>query len=154
MVNKFVKVNLNIIGDGSLKEVLQKKIDNYKLGDVVKLHGSQNRYYIDNMYKNSSLYVMSSFTESFGLVLIEAMSFGLPCIAFSSAEGACDLIKDDYNGYLISDRNKDNMVNKIISLLDDREKMNKLCIGARASIVPFEKSTVINNWIRALEDKQ
>ena len=39
---------------------------------------------IEDMLKESSIFLMSSYTESFGIVLIEAMSYGLPCIAFTS----------------------------------------------------------------------
>ena len=57
---------------------------------------------------------MSSLTESFGLVLIEASSFGLPCIAFSSANGACEIIKDNWDGYLIENRDKEKWLRELL----------------------------------------
>ena len=45
--------------------------------------------------------LMTSHTESFGIVLIEAMSCGVPCIIFDTARGACEIIEDDYNGFKI-----------------------------------------------------
>ena len=54
---------------------------------------------------NSSLYVMTSLTESFGLVLIEANSYGIPCIAFDSASGAKQIIEN--KELLISNRDKE-----------------------------------------------
>ena len=48
---------------------------------------------------------MTSHTESFGIVLLQAMSHGVPCIAFDSAEGARELINSGMNGYLIKRRN-------------------------------------------------
>ena len=56
---------------------------------------------------------MTSYSESFGLVLLEAASFGLPLIAFDSAEGAKEIIQNGQNGYLIQNRNKEDMSNKI-----------------------------------------
>lgn len=54
---------------------------------------------------------MTSKEESFGLVLIEAMSFGVPCIAYSSAEGAKEIIKPA-TGYLIENRNRKEYLKK------------------------------------------
>ena len=52
---------------------------------------------------------MTSYTESFGIVLIEAMSHGIPCLAFTSAEGANDLITNNEN---------DKPINSFLNKLD------------------------------------
>jgi N-acetylglucosaminyldiphosphoundecaprenol N-acetyl-beta-D-mannosaminyltransferase len=67
---------------------------------------------------------MTSHTESFGLVLVEAMSYGVPCIAFDSAQGARDLII--HNDLLIENRDKDKMADKIKNLLDDKKTLSKI----------------------------
>ena len=61
---------------------------------------------------------MTSFEESFGLVLVEASSFGLPLIAFDSAIGAKEIIQE--NGILVSNRDKSVMIKKIKKLMDDK----------------------------------
>ena len=60
---------------------------------------------------------MTSFEESFGLVLVEASSFGLPLIAFDSAIGAKEIIQK--NGILVSNRDKSVMIKKIKKLMND-----------------------------------
>ena len=60
---------------------------------------------------------MTSFEESFGLVLVEASSFGLPLIAFDSAIGAKEIIQE--NGILVSNRDKSVMIKKIKKLMND-----------------------------------
>ena len=50
---------------------------------------------LNNLYKESSIYIMTSLEESFGLVLIEAASHGLPIIAYSSALGAKEILRFD-----------------------------------------------------------
>ena len=81
---------------------------------------------IDKLLSKSSLYVMTSYTESFGIVLIEAMSYGIPCLAYTSAEGANDLIVNNQNGYLIENRDPDLMVEKLIELIDEPKKRQYL----------------------------
>ena len=83
---------LDIVGDGVEKEKLEDYIEKYDLKDKVKLHGFQGKEYIDKLLNKSSIYLMTSYTESFGIVLIEAMSHGVPCVAFDSAEGAREII--------------------------------------------------------------
>ena len=57
------------------------------------------------------------------MVLIEAMSYGLPCIAFDSSNGAKELLKNNV-GILIKDRNKENMAKEIIKELKNEKKDN------------------------------
>ena len=70
--------HLDIVGDGTEKENLENYIKENHLEQDVTLHGFQNSTYIANLMNESSIYVMTSFTESFGIVLLEAMSHGLP----------------------------------------------------------------------------
>ena len=108
---------LDIIGDGAEKPVLEEYIKKHNLETKVTLHGFQKKDYIDKMLQKSSIYLMTSHTESFGIVLIEAMSHGLPCIAFSSAEGAREIIDSGRNGYLINNRNFEAYIKKVEDLM-------------------------------------
>ena len=96
--------SLKIVGKGSQEELLRNKIRAMNLQDKVFLIGEKNTEELAEEYYNASLYVMTSYSESFGLVLLEAASFGLPLIAFDSAEGAKEIIQNGQNGYLIQNR--------------------------------------------------
>ena len=108
---------LTIVGDGDEKENLETLIKDNNLEGKVILTGFLNKEELYKLYENSSLYVMTSFEESFGLVLVEASSFGLPLIAFDSAIGAKEIIKE--NGILVSNRDKSIMIKKIKKLMND-----------------------------------
>lgn len=108
---------LTIVGDGDEKENLEALIKDNNLEGKVILTGFLNKEKLYKLYENSSLYVMTSFEESFGLVLVEASSFGLPLIAFDSAIGAKEIIKE--NGILVSNRDKSIMIKKIKKLMND-----------------------------------
>lgn len=150
IVKKYPDWKLDIIGDGKERDSLEKYIKDNNLQEKVFLHGFQNKNYINNILLNSSIYLMTSFTESFGIVLIEAMSYGIPCIAFSSAEGALELIENDKNGYLIDNRDKDEYIEKLEYLINNeniREKMKENCIETS---LKFSGENVVKLWFEIL----
>ena len=140
-----VEFKLNIVGDGSLKESLINYSKEMKTDDVVNFLGYKNTDEIDKLLSNTSLYVMTSFTESFGIVLLEAFSHGVPAIAFSSAQGANELINNDV-GFIIKDRNKNEMAKVIKEYLTNKSKfINKQnLIVKKAKEFSFE--VVIKKW--------
>ena len=142
---------LDIVGDGAERKKLEDYIRENKLDKNVTMHGFRNKDYIDELLNSSSIYLMTSLTESFGIVIIEAMSHGLPCIAFDSAEGARELIRDGENGYLVADRNKDNYIRKIVNLIEDKELRDKMGKYAYQSVQPFTGEEVIKLWHEILK---
>lgn len=146
LLKKYPDYKLNIIGDGEEKENIQKYIKEKKLENNIILHGFKSKEYINKILLNSSIYLMASYTESFGIVLIEAMSYGLPCIAYSSAEGANELIKNGKNGYLIDNRNEKEFIKKIEYLINNENKRNEMkeeCINTASK---FTSKTIIKSW--------
>lgn len=137
---------LHIVGDGSEKENLQNKINELNLNNKVILCGNKLSAELEKEYLNSSLFLMTSFSESFGLVLVEAASYGLPLIAFDSAQGAKEIIENNKNGFLIPDRDKSKFVSKINELISDDVKMQSLSLSASNSIKKFSKEVVYEEW--------
>lgn len=142
---------LDIIGDGAEKEGLTAYINKNKLNDKVTLHGFRNRKYINKVFLNSSIFLMTSHTESFGIVLIEAMSHGLPCIAFTSAEGAREIITSGKNGYLIKNRNKEAFEKKCLDLINDEKTRKKIGKIARKEVSKYSSDIVKEQWYKLLE---
>lgn len=143
---------LNIVGDGTEKELIQKKIKENGLEKNIILHGVKSKDELAKIYLNSSIYVMTSYTESFGLVLIEAESYGIPLIAFDSAQGANEIIDNNINGYLISNRNKTEMSNKIIELIKDVNLRQQLGLNGRIISEQYKKQNIKNIWINFLKN--
>ena len=143
---------LDIIGDGAEKPVLEEYIKKHNLETKVTLHGFQKKDYIDKMLQKSSIYLMTSHTESFGIVLIEAMSHGLPCIAFSSAEGAREIIDSGRNGYLINNRNFEAYIKKVEDLMEDIETRKAIGKEGRKSIKKYSGEEVIKDWYKLIKE--
>lgn len=142
---------LNIVGAGEQYNELNKKIIDLGLEKNVFLLGNKNRDELNNIFSESSIYVMTSYTEAFGLVLIEAESFGIPLIAFDSAQGAKEIIKDNNNGFIISNRNRQEMINKILTLINNEELRNAMGQAGRKLSEKYREDNIFNEWSSFLE---
>lgn len=144
-------VILNIVGDGSQYKLLDNKINDLGLRDNIKLLGYKDSKELSKLYNKSSIYVMTSFSESFGLVLLEAQSHKLPCIAFDSANGAKELIHEGLDGYLIDNRDKGKMANKILELINDKDKCKQFGEKALENSKKYLSKNIKQKWVDLFE---
>lgn len=148
--NKDVK--LRIAGNGSQKSFLEEKIKEASLEDNVILTGNKNKKELEELYLDSSLFVMTSRTESFGQVLVEAGSYGIPVLAYDTAQGAKEIIENDKNGFLIKNRNKEEMIEKIKEILSNKELAKRLGRCGREKASRYTKENIAKEWKKFLED--
>lgn len=113
---------LNVVGDGDERSSLSILADQLEISDSVIFYGNTVGDKKDEIMKNTSVFVTTSHYESFGLVLLEAMSYGIPCVSFDSAKGSLDIIDDGKDGFIIKDRNLDDMASKIVELMNKTTK--------------------------------
>ena len=142
---------LHIVGDGEERENLIQKIKEKGLEESIILHGFQGKDYIYHLLSEMSVYVMTSFTESFGIVLLEAMACGIPCVAYSSAQGAHEIIEHGKNGFLIEERDSERMKEKICELLDNRKELRKLSKNAFATAEKYSYQNTQNAWLALMQ---
>jgi len=145
--------HLDLVGDGAERNKVVDMIYEYDLTKDITVHGYLKKKDINVLFKDTSLYLMTSYTESFGLVLVEAMAYGIPCLAYTSAEGANDLITNDVNGYLIENRNKDEMIEKIEYIMNDDKKRKELGKEARKYSLNYTGDIVKKQWLDLLKGK-
>lgn len=148
---KYPDAKLNIIGDGDELEKIQNKIKKYRLEDKIILHGFLEKNQVQEILSNSSIYVMTSFTESFGIVLLEAFSCGLPCVAFDSAEGARELIINNWDGYLIKNRDNDEMAKRICQLIGSLERRQIMGENGLEKVEKYSLEEVRNKWLKVIK---
>ena len=149
---KYPDWKLNIVGDGVQFQELKEKVEKENLKDNVILHGFQNKDKIEEIMLNSSIYVMTSFTESFGLVLIEAESYGLPLVVFDTAQGAHEIIENGKNGFFIENRDKEKMASKIIELIEDKQKRSIIGQAGRKMAKKYKKEEVARLWYEFIDN--
>lgn len=156
IMKELTKINknifLNIYGDGSNREKIERLIIEYGLEKNIKLWGFKSKEEIQKALKQSTLYLMTSKEESFGLVLIEAMSFGVPCIVYTSAESAREIIKPQ-TGYLIENRDRKKYVLKIREYLKytirDKQKIGQ---KARKRVTRYQFRIVKKEWLKFIAE--
>lgn len=148
--NKISDIKLNLIGDGPLFEDVLSYVRDKNLQENIHLLGYRKSEEVYEYLSKSSLYVMTSYTESFGIALLEAFSFGVPAIAFDCASGACELINQD-NGFLIPNRDKELMASKIITYLNDKKLHDKLSKGSQKNLIKYSPDYVIISWKELLK---
>ena len=143
---------LHIVGEGTEKQNLQNKINELHLEKKVFLCGNKLSVELEKEYQNSSIYLMTSFSESFGLVLVEAASYGLPLIAFDSAQGAKEIIENNKNGFLIPNRNKEEFTKKIIEIIENPKKQISFSENSLLVANKFSKEKITKKWNKFIDN--
>ena len=142
---------LNLIGDGEEKDKIISKIHKYGLEDSVIMHGFLDKDKVGKILSESSIYLMTSFTESFGIVLLEAFSYGVPCVAFDSAEGANEIISNNWDGYLIKDRDIDEMAKRVCHLIGNYSRRFIMGQNAIKKANKYSLEEVREKWIKIIK---
>ena len=133
------KANLVIVGDGPLLEQLKTKAEKeYFDGNLDNVYFTGSRTDVEDIIPSCDLLVLPSFTESFGLVLIEALACGKPVIG-SNVGGIKEIITEDV-GLLIDPNDPSDLANAIDKVLSDDELMERFKSNARDRAKDFGKT--------------
>ena len=103
---------------------------------------------IFNIINNSLLYISTARYEGLPYSIIESLALGKPIVA-TDADGNRDLIKENYNGFLIKNEDEIEFSNVVFNLINDKEKLDKF---SKNSLELFENEFNMNKNIKILED--
>ena len=147
---KNIKINLFLIGDGSLKSMLIRLTKNLKLENDVQFLGSRND--IENILDKIDIFVFSTTKdEGFGIAMAEAMGKGLPIIA--SDVGACrEILQDGEHGALVKPNCDISIANEIEKTLKNIDFVIKKRINTYKYVLNnFSKSRMSKDYLKELE---
>lgn len=127
---------IEIVGEGSLRDSLQKEIHDAKLEDVITLKGYKEK--IPEYLSSTDIFALTSSTEGFGLVIVEAMSQSVPVVAYNKSSMP-ELITHNENGLLANDQSVIEFAQYLKTLLLSPELSRKLGEnGKRTAISRFD----------------
>ena len=138
---------LDIYGEGELKEYYLSIIQSLN----ANIHVFEPTANIMEVYREHSILLLTSLYEPFGLVLPEAMSCGLPVVAFDCPYGPADIITDGVDGYLIADRSVELFAQRVGQLISDYDLRVQMGKAGIASSKRYQASCIIPQWIQLFE---
>lgn len=144
------KYVLKIIGAGDEYEHVSRKVVELGLEDCVVLTGAMDHDRVMEEMRKSKAYLMTSFTEVFPFVLIEAMSAGLPIVAYDVRVGPRVMIQDGVNGYLIENGDSDTFAEKLTYILNEEQVFQNMSKESIKKTKEYTEEVVIEDWIRIL----
>lgn len=150
LIKAFTKVaekhadwKLKIFGAGGEKKMYEELISEYKMNkNIILCKTSSN---ILKEMKEASIYALSSRYEPFGMVLIEAMSVGIPCVSFKCS-GPLEIIGDGQDGFLVDEDDNDGFAEKINQLIEDEELRFRMGKNAKKNVSKYSLTAIGEKW--------
>lgn len=140
---------LHLYGDGEQERMLRQLISQFSLEDVVIVHRPTKQ--IMEKYQESSIFLLTSRFEGFGMVLIEAMACGLPVVSFNCPWGPADIIRDGEDGFLVEYLNTKEAAQRVSQLIENPILRKEMGVRARKNIQRYNRDVVMKQWTDLFE---
>lgn len=137
--------HIDIFGKGSCEEILKKKIVSLKLGNRITINPPTTNIYDE--YFRSELYVLSSRHEGLGMSILEAMSCGIPCVAFDCQYGPAEIITHKETGLLVENGIVSKLADAILWMIEHPEDRIIMGKSARESVKKYRKEVIMQHWV-------
>ncbi len=135
---------LTIYGMGRLQKKLEQQIAELGVGEQVLLPGYSDDF--DGELHRASVYAMTSLFEGFPMVLLEAMSRGLPIVSYDCPRGPAEIIDDGRNGRLIDDGDTAAFTAALLQLIEDDELRTRMGAAAYEDARSYEVDRIVDRW--------
>ncbi|TXK75411.1 glycosyltransferase family 4 protein [Mesonia sp. HuA40] len=136
--------SLNIYGKIDENRTFLTQAENLGLEEAVNFIPPVKE--IQTKYIESSIMVLPSRSEGFGMVLIEAMACGVPCVSFDCPEGPADIIENGKDGYLVENGNIEKLASHILKLIEDENLRVEMGAKARENVKRFLPEVIVKQW--------
>jgi glycosyltransferase involved in cell wall biosynthesis len=149
-VLKEMPCDLVMVGEGDQERELRKRIRRLGLDDHITMPGFLSGSALSDRYRESTIFVLPSWSEGFPTVLAEAMDAGLPIVT-TRIRGAADHLVPGENALFVEPRDVRGLASAITTLLDDRDLRTRMGALNRKRIRIFEPEVVGTEYLRVLQ---
>ena len=140
---------LDVYGDGDRSPYNQLIEDLHIDGSRCELHGRTDN--VEAEYVNSSIFVLSSRFEGFGMVLTEAMACGLPVVSFDCPWGPRSIITDGADGLLVEKGNVEALADGLTRLMGDANLRQRMAANGIKNVQRFSIEHISESWKELFE---
>jgi glycosyltransferase involved in cell wall biosynthesis len=140
---------LRICGTGPNEERLRRRVVRANLHNHVLLLGDVRR--IERQFEEASIFVLSSRSEGFPMVLIEAMSKGLPVVSFDCPTGPAEIVDHGVDGLLVPHGDVPALADALLSLMADPQRRRRMGAAATAKAATFSLEAIGPRWDELLD---
>jgi glycosyltransferase involved in cell wall biosynthesis len=141
---------LRIFGEGPKRRSLRRRIRRRKVRDSARIEHFSDHLYDE--FAQSSLYVMTSRREGFPMVLLEAMSVGLPIVSVDCYTGPRDIVTDGVDGRIVPEDDKPALVQAMSELMADDAKRKAFGAAALEAATRYEPAQIAARWEARLQE--
>ena len=134
---------LEIYGQHIPSQKLPEKAMQFGLDSVSFFEPVKN---IEAKYLESSVYAFPSRFEGFGMVLIEAMACGVPCVSFDCPCGPSDIITDGEDGFLVENGNVPAFTEKLLQLIEDGNLRKVMGKNGKQNVRRYVPAAIASQW--------
>ena len=156
LIESFCRVHENaeewklvIAGDGNEYDNLRELIDRLHAGEYIELAGKLSPDEVASEMNRAGIFALSSYSEGFPFVLLEALCGALPVAAYDIRSGLDMIIRDGENGFLVSDREE--FEKCLLKLMNDSKLRESMSLNAYKKAEEFSKERLRTTWINIIE---
>jgi glycosyltransferase involved in cell wall biosynthesis len=143
---------LRIWGGGKGIGKLRRQADELGIADSAHIMGFTSKLHEE--FADSSLYVMSSRNEGFPMVLLEAMSAGLPVVSYDCPTGPRDIVREGVDGYVVPNGDGDALAAALGRLMDDAEMRKAFGAAAVEGAARYDIAAIARRWEELLAETE
>ena len=144
------EIHLVILGDGEEKVSLQLKIEQNQMTHLVHLLGFKE--HPSSYIEKAKFLVLTSEYEGFPMVILEALSVGIPVISFDCETGPSEMIVNEHNGLLVENQNFNALQESMNRMVNDNQLYICCKQNAKASTAPFSAEVIGKKWVDLLKN--
>jgi len=144
------QVGLVFVGDGAARQALEKESCEVAPG-VIRCVGFAQREQLAAYYALAEMLILPTYTDTWGLVVNEAMACGLPVVLSRAAGCGADLVTENWNGRIVPSKDVQRLASAMSSLANQPELRARMGANSRKRILDYSPQTWCEGIVRMME---